>query len=62
MNVYGITMDFKVIPVRLGSQEMMDCREVAVHEVAAKRRAVELRQEALNPDNDFPKSIDEEWP
>ena len=44
MNVYGITMDFEVKLVRLGSAEMMACREVQMTEQEAKRRAEQLRR------------------
>lgn len=44
--IYGITMDFKVRPVRLGSPEMMECREVQITYEKAKERAAVLKIQA----------------
>lgn len=43
MILYGVTIDLQVVPVRLGSQQMMECRDVFNSEKEAKARAEELR-------------------
>lgn len=43
MGLYGITIDYKVIKVRLGSAEMMRCRDVAQTEQEALKRADEIK-------------------
>ncbi|EZN92280.1 MULTISPECIES: hypothetical protein [Pseudomonas] len=45
MILYGVTIDLQVVPVRLGSQQMMECRDVFNSEKEAKARAEELRAE-----------------
>ena len=43
MILYGVTIDLQVVPVRLGSQQMLECRDVFNSEKEAKARAEELR-------------------
>ncbi|HGN2369616.1 hypothetical protein [Pseudomonas aeruginosa] len=43
MILYGVTIDLQVVPVRLGSQQMMECRDVFNSEKEAKARAEELQ-------------------
>ena len=45
MYLYGITEDFTVKIVALGSKEMMACIEVATSKKQAERRAAELLEE-----------------
>lgn len=47
MILYGVTMDFQVIPVRLGSKQMMDCRNVHQTKEQAEFRANEMRLAAI---------------
>lgn len=49
MIVYGITLDYEVVRVRLGSPEMGECREIAMTEENAKRRALEMQGAKLSP-------------
>lgn len=44
--VYGITLDYKVRPVQLGSLAMMECREVQMTEEQAVARAAVLKIQA----------------
>lgn len=47
MVLYGVTMDFQVIPVRLGSKQMMDCRNVHQTKEQAEARAEEMKRAAM---------------
>ncbi|MER1013935.1 hypothetical protein AAA583_23110 [Pseudomonas aeruginosa] len=57
MILYGVTIDLQVVPVRLGSQQMMECRDVFNSEKEAKARAEELRALcAAAPDKEVPQA------
>ena len=43
MSIWGITLDYEVKLVRLGSKEMLACRDVQTTEELAKARAAELK-------------------
>lgn len=40
MILYGVTIDLQVVPVRLGSQQMMECRDVFNSEKEATAASV----------------------
>ncbi|HIE0453172.1 TPA: hypothetical protein ACXJAB_000993 [Pseudomonas aeruginosa] len=62
MILYGVTIDLQVVPVRLGSQQMMECRDVFNSEKEAKARAEELRALcAAAPGNSAQHSVPEEF-